>query len=280
MPDSGADPRDQEIARLRAELERTRAETEQLRGRLSESATAEQRLGQQAIELNRSNRDLEEFAYVASHDLQEPLRMVVSYLQLIERRYKGKLDSDADEFIAFAVDGAKRMQALINDLLAYSRVGHAAQNVTRVDTNAVVDQAIASLERAAQDAGAAVTRDDLPTVWGDASQLAHVFQNLIANAIKFRGEAPPTVHVSARAADDPSIVQLTVADNGIGLDPQYQDRIFKLFQRLHNRSAYTGTGIGLAVCKKIVEGHGGRIWVQSSPGQGATFCFTLPLPPT
>ena len=273
------DPRDAEIARLTSELARVTVEVEQLRTQLTASESTEHRLGEQAVELNRSNRDLEEFAYVASHDLQEPLRMVVSYLQLLERRYKGKLDSDADEFIGFAVDGAKRMQALINDLLAYSRVGRAAGHTGRVDTTDVVERAVEDLRRAIDDSGAVVTHDSLPAVWGDASQIRQLFQNLIANAIKFHGPERPAIHVSGDAAVGSADAEFGVADNGIGIEPEYQERIFKLFQRLHGRGTYPGTGIGLAVCKKIVERHGGRIWVQSSPGQGATFRFTLPLAP-
>jgi len=235
----------------------------------------EERLRATAADLERSNRELEQFAYVASHDLQEPLRMVASYTQLLARRYKGKLDQDADEFIGFAVDGARRMQELINDLLAYSRVGSRALDLQRVATAEVVDRVISDLGGAIEDAGAAVTRDDLPTIHGDLTQLQQLFQNLIANGIKFRrAEAPPVVHISSRR--DNGTWTFAVSDNGIGIESQYLDRIFALFQRLHSRAEYPGTGIGLAICKKIVERHGGTIRVQSEPGRGTTFEFTLP----
>jgi PAS domain S-box-containing protein len=236
---------------------------------------AEERLRSSAAELERSNRELEQFAYVASHDLQEPLRMVASYTQLLARRYRGKLDADADEFIGFAVDGARRMQELINDLLTYSRVGSRPLELRSVEANHTVDRVIGDLGAAIQDSGASVTRDDLPTVLADATQLEQLFQNLIANGIKFRRPGvPPEVHMSARRAG--AGWTFAVRDNGIGLEPQYLDRIFVLFQRLHSRSEYPGTGIGLAICKKIVERHGGRLTVQSQPGQGTTFEFTLP----
>jgi PAS domain S-box-containing protein len=211
-------------------------------------------------ELRRSNEELERFAYVASHDLQEPLRMVGSYVQLLAKRYKGKLDSDADDFIEFAVQGAKRMQRLIEDLLAYSRVG------TR-------GGALASLKLAIDEAGATITHDPLPTVRADPGQLEHLFTNLIANAVKFRGSEPPKIHVGVRRDGDRWV--FSVQDNGIGIDPKYFDRIFVIFQRLHERERYPGTGVGLAICKKIVERHGGRMWVESQPDQGATFFFTL-----
>lgn len=235
---------------------------------------AEQQLEQRAEELARSNAELQQFAYVASHDLQEPLRMVASYTQLLARRYKGKLGEDADTFIGFAVDGATRMQQLIQDLLAYSRVGTRGKEFLPTDTNALVDQVIADLAPAIAESGATVTRDDLPTVSADALQLGQVFQNLIANAIKFRGDAAPRVHVSARREGNQWA--FAVSDNGIGIEPQYRDRIFVLFQRLHGQGEYPGTGIGLAICKKIVERHGGRIWVESEPGKGSTFTFTIP----
>jgi PAS domain S-box-containing protein len=236
---------------------------------------SEERLRATAADLERSNKELEQFAYVASHDLQEPLRMVASYTQLLARRYKGKLDQDADEFIGFAVDGARRMQELINDLLAYSRVGSRALELQRVQTGDVVDRVISDLRGAIDDAGATVTRGDLPAVPADPTQLQQLFQNLIANGIKFRQpDIAPKVHVSARPSDRNWV--FAVADNGIGIEPQYLDRIFVLFQRLHSRAKYPGTGIGLAICKKIVERHGGTIRVQSEPGVGTTFEFTLP----
>jgi PAS domain S-box-containing protein len=236
---------------------------------------AEERLRASAAELERSNRELEQFAYVASHDLQEPLRMVASYTQLLARRYQGKLDTDADEFIGFAVDGARRMQELINDLLTYSRAGSRALEPRTVEANSAVDRVIGDLGEAIRDSGASVTRDDLPAVRADPTQLEQLFQNLIANGIKFRRpDVPPEVHVSA--ARSGAAWSFAVRDNGIGIEPQYLDRIFVLFQRLHSRAEYPGTGIGLAICKKIVERHGGTMSVQSAPGQGTTFEFTLP----
>ena len=239
---------------------------------------AEERLKAIAADLARSNAELEQFAYVASHDLQEPLRMVASYTQLLARRYEGKLDQDADEFIGFAVDGARRMQELINDLLTYSRAGTRPLQREPVDTSRVVDQIVADLAASIADTGAQVTRGQLPTVLGDATQLRQVFQNLIANGLKFhRPGVPPEVHVSATR--DANTWTFGVKDNGIGIEPQYMERIFALFQRLHTRADYPGTGIGLAICKKIVERHGGRIWVESEPVHGTTFWFTLPAEP-
>jgi PAS domain S-box-containing protein len=238
---------------------------------------AEERLKATAADLARSNAELEQFAYVASHDLQEPLRMVASYTQLLARRYRGKLDSDADEFIGFAVDGALRMQELINDLLAYSRVGTRALQVEAVDTGSLVDQILGDLAAAIEETAATVSHGPLPTVQADRTQLRQLFQNLIANAIKFRGERPPEVQVSAKRND--GAWTFAVRDNGIGIEPEYRERIFVLFQRLHSRAEYPGTGIGLALCRKIVERHGGRIWLESEPGLGTTFWFALPVGP-
>jgi signal transduction histidine kinase len=224
--------------------------------------------------LQRSNTELEQLAYVASHDMQEPLRMVASYLQLIAQRYRGRLDADADEFIGYAVDGAKRMQALINDLLEYSRVGTKARPFEPTDCAKVVADALANLRIAVKESGAEVTHDALPVVMGDSRQLLQLFQNLIGNALKFRREAPPRIHVGVAAQDD--CWRFSVSDNGIGIAAEYHERIFVLFQRLHGRGDYPGTGIGLAVCKRIVDRHGGRISVQSAPGAGSTFHFTIP----
>ncbi len=236
---------------------------------------AEDELKRTAAELARSNAELEQFAYVASHDLQEPLRMVASYTLLLRRRYHDRLDQDANDFIDFAVDGATRMQALINDLLAYSRVGTQARPLEPTASAMVLNQVIADLGVAIREAGAEVTSVGLPVVRADARQLTELFQNLIANAIKYRREdVAPRIQV--RATRQGAMWRFEVQDNGIGIEAQYAERIFQVFQRLHTREQYPGTGIGLAICKKIVERHGGRIWVESSPGTGSTFYFTLP----
>ncbi|BAY14590.1 two-component sensor histidine kinase [Anabaenopsis circularis NIES-21] len=259
-------------------------------------------------ELARSNSELEQFAYVASHDLQEPLRMVTSYLQLLERKYSNQLDATADQFINYAVDGARRMQSLINDLLNYSRVTTRGQPFVQVDCAEILQQAIANLKFAIEDSGAEITYNHLPIITADPIQLTQVLQNLIANAIKFRREIPPQIHIEAVRADEVGEQEsrgkyttqnsitphglnaplpltalptqnewlFSVRDNGIGLEAQYAERIFVIFQRLHGRSKYPGTGIGLAICKKIIERHGGHIWVESEPGQGSNFCFTIP----
>ncbi len=229
---------------------------------------------QKIAELNRSNEELGQFAYIASHDLQEPLRMVASYTQLLSRRYKGRLDSDADEFIAFAVDGASRMQRLIRDLLAYSRVGLRGKPLHSISSERALEQAIRNLRGSIEESGALVTHDELPAVMGDETQLTQLFQNLVGNAIKYQNAGVPNVHVAAAAGSDGKWT-FTVKDNGLGIDPQYFDKIFGMFQRLHKRDEFTGTGIGLAICKKIVERHGGTISVESEPGRGSTFSFGL-----
>ena len=236
--------------------------------------TAEANLLQKVEELNRSNEELGQFAYIASHDLQEPLRMVASYTQLLSRRYAGKLDADADEFIGFAVDGASRMQGLIHDLLAFSRVGSKGGEMLEISSADALEQALRNLQGAIIDSGALVTHGNLPTVRADETQLVQLFQNLVGNAIKYQSSGIPLVHVDAAASDNKW--RFTVQDNGLGIDPQYFDRIFGVFQRLHQREDFAGTGIGLAICKKIVERHGGRIFVESEPGHGSTFNFTLP----
>jgi PAS domain S-box-containing protein len=242
---------------------------------ITERKQTHEMLERQAQELVRSNAELEQFAWVASHDLQEPLRMVASYTQLLSKRYKGKLDADADEFIAFAVDGATRMRSLINALLELSRVGARSKDFEATDCDAVYDRTLVNLETLVEDSGALVTRDRLPTVMGDETQLGQLFQNLIANAIKFRGDEQLTVHVGAEQRN--GHWEFCVRDNGIGIDPEYAERIFVVFQRLHGKGDRPGTGIGLSICKKIVELHGGRIWVKSLPDEGATFYFTLPV---
>jgi light-regulated signal transduction histidine kinase (bacteriophytochrome) len=217
---------------------------------------------------------LGQFAYIASHDLQEPLRMVASYTQLLSRRYKGKLDSDADEFISFAVDGASRMQRLIQDLLAYSRVGTKGKDLLDTSSEEALQQALINLRGAIEESGALVTHDPLPTVPADEMQLIQLFQNLVGNAIKYQGPGVPRVHISAIKNGKKKWI-FSVKDNGLGIDPQYFEKIFGVFQRLHKREEFAGTGIGLAICKKIVERHGGSISVESQPGQGSTFRFAL-----
>ena len=242
---------------------------------VTERKQMEERLQQMTAEMQRSNTELEQFAYVISHDLQEPLRMVSSYTQLLAKRYGKKLDNDADEFIGYAVDGAKRMQTLLHDLLEYSRVGTRGKPFGLVNCEHVVEQAMANLKIAIEECSASVSYDTLPTVMGDEGQLVRLFQNLIGNAIKFRREETPQVHISALRRNN--IITFTVKDNGIGIDPQHSQSIFEIFRRLHTREEYPGTGMGLAICKKIVERHGGHISVQSQPGQGSTFYFSVDM---
>ncbi len=228
----------------------------------------------QRQELALSNAELQQFAYIASHDLQEPLRMITSYLQLLERRYKDQLDESANDFINYAVDGATRMKTLINDLLTYSRVETRGKTFEQVNCNESLEQAIANLKLAIGETQATVISDPLPEIAADRTQMIQLFQNLISNALKFRSAEPPLIYLSAQSHSEQWLFR--VQDNGIGIEPQYVDRIFVIFQRLHNRAEYPGTGIGLAICKKIVERHGGKIWVESCPGKGSTFCFTVP----
>lgn len=225
-------------------------------------------------ELARSNRDLEQFAYVASHDLQEPLRMVAAYTQLLGERYKGKLDENADKYIHYAVDGATRMQTLVKDLLAFSRLGRKGMHFQLTDCAVIVDLAVKNLHAAIEESGARVECSHLPALVADASLLGHVFQNVIGNAIKFRGSEPLVVRITAESTLQETIV--SIADNGIGIAPEHCELIFEIFKRLHTRAEYPGSGIGLAICKKVVEQHGGRIWVESEPGHGCTFRFSLP----
>ncbi len=241
---------------------------------ISMRRAAEVLLLQKINELNRSNHELEQFASIASHDLQEPLRMVASYTQLLSRRYKGKLDSDADEFIAFAVDGANRMKGLIRDLLAYSRINTQSGGLTNTSSESALLRALVNLRGAISDSGALVTHDPLPAVMADETQLVQLFQNLVSNAIKYRKPGVAEIHVSAAAADAKRWT-FAVQDNGMGIDPRYFERIFGMFQRLHKREDIEGTGIGLAICKKIVERHGGVISVKSEPGRGSTFSFAM-----
>ena len=238
---------------------------------------AEESLHKFSLDLARSNAELERFAYVASHDLQEPLRMVSSYTQLLAKRYKGKLDNNADEFIGYAVDGANRMQKLINDLLALSRIGTQAKPSEPVETGLVLKRVLGDLQQGIEAAGATVIQPEtMPTVSADGTQIAQLFQNLLGNAIKFHGTEAPQVKITVEAENDAPFWRFSFHDNGIGIDPQYFDRIFVIFQRLHSKERYAGTGIGLAICKKIVERHGGQLWVESQPGEGANFLFTLP----
>jgi PAS domain S-box-containing protein len=240
---------------------------------ITERHLAEIKLRLALADLARSNEELEQFAYVASHDLQEPLRMVSSYTQLLAKRYKGRLDTDADEFIGFAVDGANRMQVLITDLLALSRVGTRGKKLELSDCESALGQALINLRGTLEASGAVVTHDPLPVLRMDKSQIVQLFQNLIGNAIKFHGEELPRVHVAAEQTGNEW--RFSIRDNGIGFDPQYTERIFSIFQRLHTREEYPGTGIGLAICKKVVERHGGRIWAETQPGKGSTFHFTI-----
>ena len=232
-------------------------------------------LTERSHQLETSNEELEQYAYIASHDLQEPLRKMASFCQLLARRYQGQLDEQADQYIAYVVDGARRMQELINDLLAFSRVGRSAVPTVEIDCNQVLERVRIDLAAAVEERGAnIVVNGTLPTVRGEWARLVQLFENLVGNGIKFHGQEPPRIEISA--APDGTGWRFAVADNGIGIDPQYADRIFALFQRLHSRVEYPGTGIGLAVCKKIVEGYGGTLCFDSRPGEGTTFYWTMP----
>ena len=259
------------LARL-PEAVRRALEEKQLR---QSRRQAEEDLARKVEELARSNADLEQFAYVASHDLQEPLRMVTAYTQLLAERYRGKLDAEADKFIGYASEGAMRMQVLIQDLLAFSRVGRAESSDANIDCNGVMQEVLQTLSAAVQESGAVISYSQLPQIQGDRTQLGQVFQNLIANAIKFRGKEPPKISVLAENKDDQWWFE--VSDNGIGIPPENAGHVFEVFYRLHARSEYPGNGIGLAICKKIIERCGGRIWVESQSGSGSHFKFTLPV---
>ncbi|MFI7704399.1 ATP-binding protein [Nonomuraea sp. NPDC049480] len=255
-----------------AELAELSSHLDSMRGRI---VSAWRVAADQAEELRRSNGELEQFAYVASHDLQEPLRKVASFSQMLEQRYSTQLDERAKQYIHYAVDGAKRMQLLINDLLDFSRVGRVTGERTVIDAGEALNQALENLSATIEDTGTTVTRDDLPKVKGNRLQLTQLFQNLIENAVKFRSEEPPRIHIGAKRSGD--MWEFSCSDNGIGVEPKYADRIFLIFQRLHARDVYPGTGIGLALCRKIVEYHGGQLWLDSSvEDQGATFRWTLP----
>jgi signal transduction histidine kinase len=267
-PVNGGGPR--EIAQLGADVEAMR---QRILDEVAELERAHAMLDRRTRELERSNADLEQFAYVASHDLQEPLRKVASFCQLLQRRYQGLLDERGEQYIEYAVDGAKRMQVLINDLLAFSRVGRKPGEHVVADAGRLVDDALANLEVALSLSGGKVDRGELPEVRVEPALMTAVFQNLIGNALKFKGETPPEVRVAADRDGDDWV--FTVSDNGIGIDAEYAERVFALFQRLHTRSAYPGTGIGLALCRRIVEYHGGRIWLDTE-AEGTTFRFTVP----
>ncbi|KCZ71446.1 PAS domain S-box [Candidatus Methanoperedens nitroreducens] len=246
---------------------------ESVQREITEHRHAEEELKQRTEELARLNAELEQFAYIAAHDLQEPLRMISIFTQLLERRYKGRLDKDADEFIAYIVNGAKQMQQMIEDLLEYSQIGTRGKPFEPADLEAVFEQAIANLKVAIEENGAVVTHDPLPTVLADASQMVELLQHLISNAIKFRKEEPPRIHISAEKKGNEWV--FSVQDNSIGISPEFMGQLFKIFQREHV-AKYPGTGVGLAICRRIVERHGGRIWAESEPGKGSTFYFTIP----
>ena len=263
-----------EVTNLAADVNTMR---ERILHDLSAAREANEALQVQAAELQRSNSELEQFAYIASHDLQEPLRKVASFSQLLQRRYAGQLDARADQYIEFAVDGAKRMQALINDLLAYSRVGRSDRQPALVSSETALAQARANLAEQLEQTGATVESGHLPLVLAELPLLIAVFQNLLSNALKFSGTAQPRIVVTVRR-DEPSWL-FSFSDNGIGIEPEYAERIFVIFQRLHERTAYAGTGIGLAMTRKIIEYFGGKIWLDTTYTGGTRFCFTLPMPP-
>lgn len=265
-----------ELENKNAELERTVAERKRAEDDVRRAnAELERRVQERTAELKRSNDQLREFAYAAAHDLQEPLRTVSSYAQLLAKRYKGRLDGDAEEFMGFIVQGVQRMHALLSDLLKFSQASSNQEPLQNVaDLEKILQEVVSSMIAAIQESGAEVTHDPLPSLVADGVQIGQVFQNLIGNAIKYRSDQPPRVHISA--VRESEVWHFKVSDNGLGIDPQYADLVFGIFKRLHG-SQYPGTGIGLALCRKIVERHGGRIWVESEPGKGSCFQFTLPI---
>jgi PAS domain S-box-containing protein len=256
-----------------AKISRDMTEAKRIEQALSDKNTE---LQESAEELARSNKDLQQFAYIASHDLQEPLRMVASFTQLLADRYHDKLDQDAQDFIKYAVDGATRMQALISDLLTYSRLDRQEKPFQLTDCDQILDRVLLNLKVAIADSRAVITRDSLPMIMADGIQVGQLLQNLLGNAIKFRSQTPPRVHVTSRQSGNEW--KVSVQDNGIGISPEHRERVFLIFQRLHTTAEYPGTGIGLAICKKIVERHGGRIWIEPSPAGGSIISFTLPTP--
>ena len=264
-----------EVHTLAVDVNRMR---QRILAELSTVQVAKESLEARALDLERSNAELEQFAYVASHDLQEPLRKVASFCQLLQRRYIGQLDARADQYIEFAVDGAKRMQALIDDLLTFSRVGRIEREAALVSAGSALSQARVNLTAEIRKSGAVIETAELPSVRAEFSLLTSLFQNLISNAIKFRGDRSPVITIAVARQDEGSWL-FSVADNGIGIEPEYADRVFVIFQRLHDRATYAGTGIGLAMCRKIVEHYGGKIWLDTAYQDGARFCFTLPVTP-
>jgi signal transduction histidine kinase len=262
------------LSKLKKEYGKRMKLIDELRDSLSELKRTKEELEQKSQDLARSNIDLQQFAYAASHDLKEPLRGVEGFTKLLARRYKGRLDENADEFIQFILEGVQRMQTLIKDLLAYSQIGTQGMHLQLMESESAVAQALSNLQTAIDEKGAVITHNALPKVTADPSQLSRLFQNLIGNAIKFHGDKAPEVHVSAERKGGNWL--FSVHDNGIGIDRSSADRIFVIFQRLHTKKEYEGTGIGLAICKRIVERHGGSIWVESEPGTGSTFYFTIP----
>ena len=273
VPFFGADGKPRKYVSVRTDItERNQAE-KQLAGQAEELSRQAAELARKVDELACSNAELEQFAYIASHDLQEPLRMVAAYTQLLGERYRGRLDEDADKYIGYACEGALRMQTLVRDLLAFSRVGRDGAACGRVDCDAAMEVALLGLGSAMQESGAVVTHAVLPVVWADRSQVTQIFQNLIGNAIKFHGKEPPAISVQAEKAGEQWL--FIVSDNGIGIAPEYAENIFVVFQRLHTRAEYAGNGIGLAICKKIIERGGGKIWVEALAGHGSVFKFTV-----